>query len=256
MSNDGKDRSDFVRQVRDTTNRFLAEVSEENEVLRQHIEILECDKHLLKGKLSALEEELQAERRERKKVAERIETMEKLRASTAAEYAAVEDQNNSLASLYTATYSLHGTLDHEELIRVIKEIIANLIGSEEMGIFLYAPDTRELELIGSLGLDTATFASIPADSGFIGESIRRGRTVICEDTPDVERSPYEEYLTASIPLCVDGTVHGAIAVFRLLQHKRGIEALDRELFDLLGCQAAVALYASRLHRSHGSANPA
>jgi hypothetical protein len=48
-------------------------------------------------------------------------------------------------------------------------------------------------------------------------------------------------------LSLDGRVTGAIAIFRLLPQKAGIEDVDRELFGLLATHAAVALYCSALH---------
>jgi GAF domain-containing protein len=53
-------------------------------------------------------------------------------------------------------------------------------------------------------------------------------------------------MTACVPLVVDGRVTGAVAIFRLLEHKRGLEDVDSELFSLLGTQAATALYCTRL----------
>jgi hypothetical protein len=51
-------------------------------------------------------------------------------------------------------------------------------------------------------------------------------------------------------------VTGLIALFRLLSHKPSFEAVDREIFDLLASQAAIALYCTRLHAVHGAAERA
>jgi GAF domain-containing protein len=64
---------------------------------------------------------------------------------------------------------------------------------------------------------------------------------------DHEREPGEEHLTALVPLALGGKVFGVLAVFRLLPQKPGFEEVDLELFDLLGSQAAVALYSTALH---------
>jgi GAF domain-containing protein len=42
-------------------------------------------------------------------------------------------------------------------------------------------------------------------------------------------------------------VTGAIAIFRLLPQKVGLEEVDRELFELLATHAATALYCTQLH---------
>jgi hypothetical protein len=43
-----------------------------------------------------------------------------------------------------------------------------------------------------------------------------------------------------------GKVTGAIAVFRLLGQKSGLEEIDLQLFDLLASHAATALYSSHV----------
>jgi hypothetical protein len=48
-------------------------------------------------------------------------------------------------------------------------------------------------------------------------------------------------------LTLDGRVTGAIAIFKLLPQKAGIEDLDREIFELLATHAATALYCTGLH---------
>src|ERR1051325_8315784 len=53
----------------------------------------------------------------------------------AARYVDVEQQNTNLAHLYVASYQLHGTLDRERILAAIKEVIINLIGSEELAIW-------------------------------------------------------------------------------------------------------------------------
>ena len=81
---------------------------------------------------------------------------------------------------------------------------------------------------------------------------RRARSTwpIPRDRP--RRRTLEERLTACIPLVLDGKVTGAIAIFRLLPQKAGIEDVDRELFDLLATHAATALYCTSVAReAHG-----
>jgi hypothetical protein len=50
-----------------------------------------------------------------------------------------------------------------------------------------------------------------------------------------------------IPLSVQNSPIGAIAIYGLLQQKDGFSALDHELFTVLGGHAATALFAARLY---------
>ncbi len=56
----------------------------------------------------------------------------------------------------------------------------------------------------------------------------------------------EPGLVACVPLNLGNLVYGVIAIFRLLDHKKGLEPLDYELFDLLASHAATSLCVSRV----------
>lgn len=256
MSDDIKRSSSFVSRIRDNTRKYLHELNEENAMLRQKTEVLECDKRILESNLVTLQSELEAERAEHKELFRRLEELEKLRASSAEEYALVEEQNNHLASLYSATYSLHGTLERDRVIGIIEEIVANLIGSEEVGVFEWSEADGELCLVASKGIDEAFYARLRPEEGIIGEAVRRRRAyLVGRSQVEATPAPGEEALTACIPLAIGEHLVGAIAVFRLLPQKQGIEPVDCELFELLGSQAAVAFYSATLHGRVSSPDP-
>jgi GAF domain-containing protein len=165
-------------------------------------------------------------------------------------YFEVEQQSANLANLYVASYRLHGTLNREEVLAVIQEIIINLIGSEELGIFELDANDGELTLVSQFGLDASRFERIPVGLGVIGNAAITGETYITGNMNGHRRLPQESNLSACIPLKIDSRVTGAIALFRLLQHKNGFDSVDHELFDLLATHAATALYCT------GHAHPA
>jgi GAF domain-containing protein len=133
----------------------------------------------------------------------------------AAELAAAEQRVGQLAQLQAAILQLHGAHTVADVLRVIKEIVANLVGSEEMGIYLRQPDDS-LTLLDGIGAGAAQ-ADGPGDA------------------------------IVSVPLRHQGQVVGLIAIFRLLPQKPGIEPIDRELFTLLSTHAAVALHHAGRH---------
>ena len=53
------------------------------------------------------------------------------------------------------------------------------------------------------------------------------------------------------PLKVSGIATGALAIFRLLQQKAGLDPVDRELLDLLAARAATAMSCAGLHVPQG-----
>ena len=166
----------------------------------------------------------------------------------AAQYRDLESQNTSLANLYVASYRLHGTLDRGEVLGTIQEIVTNLVGCEEIAIFEVNEAGTSLALAASTGIDPETYASVALGEGVIGRCARTGETFVAGD--EGEAPPPGEgdaALSACVALRLDGRVSGAIALFRLLPQKSGIEAVDRELFDLLATHAATALHCASLH---------
>jgi len=160
-------------------------------------------------------------------------------------YVEVEQQNTNLANLYVASYQLTGTLDRERVVSAIQEIIINLIGCEELGVWELDDELGALTLAASFGIDEAEWSAIPLSAGVIGAVASTGlRYVAAESAPAQGR---EEKLTACIPLKLDDRVVGAIAIFSLLQQKQGLEPVDFELLDLLASHAASALFCTRLY---------
>ena len=165
-------------------------------------------------------------------------------------HAVVQSQNSNLENLYVATSRLHGSLKREEVLDVIEEIVVNLIGSAELAILEVDSNTRQIRVQRARGVNPVPLESIVLGEGKLGRALASGREFICSEQSSVaaseELKPGEANLTACVPLQVCGSVTGAIAIYRLLDQKPGLEPLDLELLELLGELAGVALYAAAL----------
>ena len=134
---------------------------------------------------------------------------------------------------------LEGASSKEDVLDAFEEIIANMIGSHEYAIFTLDAEGRELMLLHSDGIATWRYRRVPIDEGTIGRVATTGAPYIADggdghsDEPD---------LTACFPLELNGTVTGAIAIFRLLPQKAGFGDEDRMLLGLLGTNGAAALH--------------
>ena len=237
------DHGAYVRKVQEVTQSFAQGLIGEVERLRVQVAALESEKAALAAQAREIETMVRANDALRAQ-------MEGIKAETQAyssRYAAVEQQNSNLANLYVASYRLHGTLDRSEVIAAIREIIANLVGSEEAALFEIDSDTKTLELVDAFGVDRDQCRSIPLGNGLIGLTARTGEILVVDPSQASGATGLESRLTACVPLKLDDTVTGVIAIFGLLPQKGGIEDLDRELFDLLATQAAFALYCTGLH---------
>jgi hypothetical protein len=272
------DHGAYVRKVQEGAQSFAQDLLGEIERLRMLVATLEAERESLAGKaqeahqvfkvneaLRALAASLEAEmnrlheqaiavraenERHQKEQARLLAQLDGVRAETTAyssRYAEIELQNSNLANLYVASYRLHGTLERQEVIDTLKEIIANLVGSEEAGLFELDEAKQSLELVASFGISPEACSSVPLGSGIIGRAGQTGEIYVADPAGPPSGSGLEGRLTACIPLILGGRVTGAIAIFRLLPQKAGIEDLDRELFDLLATHAATALYCTTLH---------
>jgi Skp family chaperone for outer membrane proteins len=224
----------------------VQQVLKSNEALRALAASLEAEMNRLHEQAVSLRHENERHQREQTTLQSQVEAIRAESQRYSSRYAEIEQQNSNLANLYVASYRLHGTVDRKEVIDTIQEIIANLVGSEEAGLFELDPETRALELIASFGLPPGSCPWIPLGIGPIGRAAETGEIFVAEGVPQ-GTDDSESRLTACIPLTLDGRVTGAIAIFRLLPQKAGIETVDRELFDLLATHAATALYCTSLH---------
>ena len=227
--------------------RDVEAVVRTNDALRAQTAGLESEVERLRSQALALRSESERQRKEEAALQAQIEGIKAETKAYSSRYAEVEQQNSNLANLYVASYRLHGTLDREEVIAAIQEIIANLVGSEEAALFEVDPDQQALELVASFGVDRDQCPSIPLGSGLIGLTARTGEILVVDPSQVSGATGLESRLTACVPLKLDDKVTGVIAIFGLLPQKGGIEELDRELFDLLATQAAFALYCTGLH---------
>jgi nitrate/nitrite-specific signal transduction histidine kinase len=191
-----------------------------------------------------LRAELAQLRAERDRLRVQLAEIDRDRLSVAQKYREAEQQTSHLANLYVASYRLNASLDREEVLRSIQEILINLVGTEELAIFEVDARQQKLELVASVGIEAARYATLSLDAeSAIARAARRGEAVIATQGQSL---PEDSRLTACIPLQIADRVVGAIAVFRLLPQKERLQPVDHELFDLLRSHAAVALYSSQL----------
>jgi hypothetical protein len=146
-----------------------------------------------------------------------------------------EGQTGELVQLFATLQQIHGAAGLEELLQALQEVVINVIGSEELAIFVLRDGV--LHLARSFGVDPEPLRRIPLGQGTIGRAAQAGSLYVAgRDGP-----PEDDRLTACLPLVANGAVVGALAIFRLLGHKPGLSPSDQALFDLLVQHAGQAL---------------
>jgi len=228
---------------------FTQELLKENEKLRYKLVQLEEDKRHLSavepGKVQSLEEKVAVLTEENRHLMERYREVELENKNFAEKYLEVETENNNLANLYVASYQLHSTLDFEEVLKTVLEIIMNLVGAERFAIMLLDEKTNELSAVAAEGVHGEEMPTVPIGNGVIGAVARTGESFFAEDTQS--GSGDLEAPIVCIPLKIKEHVIGVITIYTLLVQKKSFTDVDYELFSMLAGHAATAIFSSRLY---------
>ena len=241
---------DFL-QIFKKGEEFTQELLRENEKLRYKIAQLEEGTKLgdREGtfKVHSLEERVKFLEDENKSLLDRYRQVEEENKDFANRYVEVESENNNLANLYVASYQLHSTLDFNECLKIILEIVMNLIGAEEFAIMMLDEKTNELAMVAQEGMGPEARPSVRLGDGVIGGSVKSGEAFYREGDPtDLAGIDFTHPLVC-IPLKIKEHVIGAIVVYKLLIQKETFSNVDYELFSMLAGHAATALFSSKLY---------
>ena len=245
-------RADEFLQLFKKGAEFTQDLLLENERLRFQIvkleESLKGQLHQDEGRSSAsmkLIKKIEALETEKAEILDRIKLVEAENADFASRYVEIEEENNMLANLYIASFQLHSTLDFDEVLQIVAEIIINLVGAEEFGVFLLDDKTKQLQPVITEGIDIDECPSIVVGEGVIGQSVKNGENVFVDSLVDYERDLFSPM--ACVPLKIKDHVIGTVVVYKLLVKKNALNKIDYVLFTLLAGHAATAICASRLY---------
>jgi transcriptional regulator with GAF, ATPase, and Fis domain len=241
---------DFLQVFR-KGEEFTQELLRENEKLRyrlaQHEEGSKFSGREGDFKIHSMEERLKFLEDENKNLLDRYRQVEEENKDFASRYIEVEAENNNLANLYVASYQLHSTLDFNESLKIILEIVMNLIGAEEFSIMMLDESTNELSIVAQEGMGPEAHENIKIGEGAIGDVVKGGEAFYREGDPtDLSGVDYLHPLVC-IPLKIKEHVIGAIVIYKLLIQKTQFTNMDFELFSMLAGHAATALFSSKLY---------
>ena len=228
MSGDGRksyERGEAVLSIFKRGAEFTKQILEDNERLRL---------------------ELNGLRTRQNEAAQDPEDWEDLRRELLDRINHLEEENNNLANLYVASYQLHSTLDPSEVLKVILEIVINLVGAEVFCVYVCDEDSTVLEPVACEGAELSDFGHQMVGTGFVGRAVERG-AVAYRDLDGEPEEQADESTVVCIPLRIGDRPVGAIVIERLLRQKTELSPLDQELFVLLAGHAATAIFASRLY---------
>ncbi len=241
---------DFLNLFR-KGEEFTQELLNENDKLRHRLERLEDAAKAAPGSSAgvprSIEERILVLEGENRGLIDKYQAVAAENKDFANRYVEVEAENNNLANLYVASYQLHSTLDFNEAISIVLEIVMNLIGAEEFSIMMLDEKENQLSIVAAPGLGAEKRPGIKLGEGIIGKAAQSGEAFYREgDAADTSGVDYTHPLVC-VPLKIREQVIGVIAVYKLLQHKQALTSMDFELFSMLAGHAATALYSSNLY---------
>jgi putative methionine-R-sulfoxide reductase with GAF domain len=235
-------KSQEFTQMFQKAKEFTEELLKENERLRFKLAGLagapgDERARELSGRVRELEAQLL-------EVERRYKEVEQENKEFADRYVEIEEQNNNLANLYVASYQLHSTLDFKEVVRIVQEIVINLIGAEAFHLFLLSEKTGRLEREASEGQEAPP--ALAVGEGIIGTAAQTGLSFFAEEVVHLEPTAFDQPI-AVIPLKIKESVIGVISINKLLVQKKAFTNMDHELFTLLAGHAATAIFSAKLY---------
>jgi len=183
-------------------------------------------------------------RDERRRLERRVGALEASNRRMREEFQRAASHHARVAGMLAACHRLHSTLERGLMLIALSEALSGLIGCEEAAVLERRNAHGEFTIAGCFGI--AEREILPFSEAIL-TSTRGGRIFVAvPDSAALPRRP-----RACVPIRVDGLVVGAIAIFRLADHKAGLSGSDFDLLEMLGAHVATALAATR-----GSTPPA
>jgi GAF domain len=233
---------DFL-QAYDALKTQVLELQGENARLRATLEADDAIKKLIE-KIERLEAD-------KIQLLSRVNQVEASR-SAYLDVSELEAELSNFANLHVAANCLHSTLSLRGVARRIREVLEQLVGVEAYVLYL-CTEPNHLVPIAFEGLSEGEDPAQCTKTKRIAEVVTSGVSSI-QDEMDPSQGKLDDP-PALIPLSIDDTVVGVLAIVRSLSHKRQLTNVDFELFKLLGLHAAAALMAAGLYAVSGRALP-
>lgn len=148
------------------------------------------------------------------------------------------------AQLFAAVSQLHQAEETDEVVIVIKEVVANLLGCEEMGVYDVVPLGPVCTYVDGIGLDADKFGTLPPAHPVIRAALTSRDVLILGDA--AAEPVHGRPLNAVVPLVDGETVCGLVVLFSLLRQKPTLDSADRDLLEAMAVHAGRALVHARL----------
>ncbi|MFH0902385.1 MAG: GAF domain-containing protein [Pseudomonadota bacterium] len=252
-------KKEFVQAFFRKGIEFTEELLRENEKLRYRVvqleEQLASTSRALPTQttLRELIERIHVLSQERDQLLKRYEYVEAENRGYVTRFHEIERENNSLASLYVATYQIHSTIDLREVLQIIEEILLNFVGAKVFSIMLVDEDTQLVHPVAKHGGD-GKIDPVPVGKGRVVGRVAASGEPHYDTAIRTGTNPNVDNPGICFALKIKDRIVGVTAIWEFLAQKTELVEVDFEIFDLLGAHAASAIEAARLAAETGEAH--
>jgi hypothetical protein len=134
---------------------------------------------------------------------------------------------------------LRESRDRADAIEGMREVVTNLLGCEEVG--LYAVEQGKSSLLWSFGIDRQKHATLDAFKGPALNRLLRGEFQVVQITRQAPENgtPFVQVL---VPICRSERTVAVLVMFKLLPQKTGFVEADLKLLKVLSEETAKAVF--------------
>jgi hypothetical protein len=153
-------------------------------------------------------------------------------------------KNEDDPRLEAAQKRLRESVDQADAIEAIREIVTNLLGCEEIGLFTVSDGSEQGSngLLWSFGIDPQRHKTLDAfDQSALGR-VLEGELHIAQVAYDAEGNHETRPLRAFVPICLHGRIVAVLVMLKLLPQKLGFDEADINLVKLLSTEAGRCLF--------------
>jgi hypothetical protein len=132
-----------------------------------------------------------------------------------------------------------------EACEVVREIVSNLLGCEEMAVFELDAKNKRPSLVWSFGVEPKSihFPELCPDARF--SRLLSGHTCVNECSVGCEDFKHKRAASACVPILFEGRTAGVLLLVRLLPQKSNIDELDHGLLAVVSKEAGRPLFGHR-----------
>jgi len=142
--------------------------------------------------------------------------------------------------LEVAQRRLADAVDREDALDAIRDIVTNLLGSEEIALFAVEQDQAILSLFWSFGIDAAQHSTLVAGANPLLRRVIDGEPYV--EGADRDRNGDLINFKAFVPIRLGGRTVAVLGIRTLLPQKARFNESDVQLLRFLSREAGKALF--------------